>query len=198
MRRLALLGLCSLSLTGCAYHAWDRIPFVAGADPYAPPGESENIRRARGQQIAPEALSPATGNMWPGPIQPTPSLADLVKQESGGRLPNLQPLPGQPQAPLMPPRQGNLAAGPPVLAPVQPYIPPVPNVATPSTPGPAPVPPTGGVVQTPEGPAVTSGGTGAFSTVTMPNGQTGIVVPNGNGTSTVIMSNGQVQTIPGK
>ena len=196
MRRVALIGLCSLSLTGCAFHAWDKPPFFAGSDPYAPSGDAENMRRARGQAIAVQPLSPATGNLWPGPIQPTPSLADLVKQENGGHLPQLRPLPGQPTAPLVPPPQGNVAVTP-SPTPELPYVPPVPNVATPSGPAPVP-PPTASTVQTPEGPAVTSGGTGAFSTVTMPNGQTGIVVPNGNGTSTIIMSNGQVQTIPAK
>jgi hypothetical protein len=43
---------------------------------------------------------------------------------------------------------------------------------------------------------VLSGGGGGYQTLTLPNGQTGIVVPNGNGTSTVIYSNGTVQTIP--
>ncbi len=197
MRRLALLGLCSLSLTGCAFQAWHKPPFFAGADPYAPLGQAENMRRALGQPIAVQPLTPAAGNMWPGPLPPTPTLADMVKQENNGQLPRVAPLPGQPQAPLMPPPQGNLTP-PSAVAPVQPYIPPIPNVARPSGPAPAPPPAAGSVVQTPQGPAVTSGGTGAFKSVTLPNGLTGIVVPNGNGTSTIIMSNGQVQTIPSK
>ncbi len=196
IRRLALSGLGALALSGCAFHAWDRPPFFAGPDPYAPGGDTENIRRARGQAIAVQPLSPAAGNIWPGPIQPTPSLADLVKQENQGQLPQVQPLPGQPPAPALPAPQSS-PAPPPTVSVLPPELPPVPQVATPSQSAPTP-PAAGGVVQTPRGPAVTSGGTGAFSTVTMPNGQTGIVVPNGNGTSTVIMSNGQVQTIPSK
>jgi hypothetical protein len=197
MRRLALIGLCTVSLTGCAFNSWDRPPFFAGSDPYAPNGDTENMRRARGQPIAVQKLTPMAGNMWPGPVPETPSMADLVKQERGGQLPQLQPLPGQPPSATMPPPQGSLAPPPP-LHPVQPVVPPVPNYAKPGGPGVAAGPQTGEVVQTPQGPAVTSGGSGTFKTITLPNGQTGIVVPNGNGTSTIIMSNGQVQTIPSK
>jgi hypothetical protein len=43
---------------------------------------------------------------------------------------------------------------------------------------------------------VTTGGTSAYQTITLPNGMTAIVVPNGNGTSTIIRSDGTVQTVP--
>jgi hypothetical protein len=194
MRRLALFGLCAVSLTGCAFPFWDRPPFFTGSDPYAPRGDTENMRRVRGQPTAVETITSAGGNMWPGPIPKTPSMADLVKQEGQGQLPPLQAQQSQPPSPTIPPR--NSAAPPPTVQPAQPNIPPVPEAAGP----PAPRAPSGAetsqVVQTPQGPGVTTGGTGAFKTLTMPNGQTGIVVPNGNGTSTIIMSNGQVQTVP--
>ncbi len=193
MRRFALLGLCAVSLSGCAFPFWDRTPFVTGSDPYAPRGDTENMRRARGQQIAVPTLNPAAGNMWPGPIPRTPSMADLVKQEGQGQLQPPQRLEGQPPSPTLPPQSS--AAPPPTVQPVQPYIPPVPEAAPPTSEAPA-APSSGQVVQTPQGQGVTTGGTGAFKTLTMPGGQTGIVVPNGNGTSTVIMSNGQVQTVP--
>ncbi|MEO8715207.1 MAG: hypothetical protein ABI369_09365 [Acetobacteraceae bacterium] len=191
MRRFALLGLCALTLSGCAFHEWDRLPYVAGTDPYAPGGDTENMRRALGQPIVVAPLKPDSGNVWPGPLPPTPTLADLQRQESQGQLSPLQSLPGQPEAPGLPAQRGGLGPlGP--LHPVVPNVPPLPGVG--ASPGVAPR--TGGVVQTPQGPGVTSGGTGAFSTLTLPNGMTGIVVPNGNGTSTVILGNGQVQTIP--
>ena len=194
MRRLALLGLCAMSLTGCSFSFWDRPPFVTGSDPYAPSGNTENMRRARGQTVAVQPIPSSGGNMWPGPIPKTPSLADLVKQESQGQLPSLQSQAGQPPSPTIPPRSS--AAPPPTVQLTRPNIPAPPQVAGPP-PEPAPSGPnTGQVVQTPGGQAVVSGGTNAFKTVTMPNGQTGIVVPNGNGTSTIIMSNGQVQTVP--
>jgi hypothetical protein len=193
MRRLFLLGLCGFALSGCAFQEWDRMPFFSGNDPYAPQGQSENMRRSRGQTVAIEPLAQQSGNIWPGPLPPVRTLEDFVKQEQSGRLP-AQTLPGQPAAPPVPPPQSG-GAIPPTVQPVVPQIPPVPNVGAPPTP-PAPPATGSGVVQTPEGPAVTSGGTGAFKTVTMPNGLTGIVVPNGNGTSTIILSNGQVQTVP--
>ena len=43
--------------------------------------------------------------------------------------------------------------------------------------------------------AVPGGGTGAYRTVTLPDGTTGIIVPNGNGTSTIIRPDGSVETV---
>lgn len=194
MRRLLLLGLGGFALSGCAFHEWDRPPFFSGPDPYAPSGDTENMRRARGQATVVQPLTPMAGNVWPGPLPPTVTLEDLVKQEqqNGGQLAPEQRLPGQPAPPAIPAPE-SAPAPPPTVQPVVPQIPPVPNVAG-STPPASPS--NGGVVQTPQGPAVTSGGTGTFKSVTMPNGLTGIVVPNGNGTSTIILSNGQVQTVP--
>jgi hypothetical protein len=51
------------------------------------------------------------------------------------------------------------------------------------------------VAQTPEGVAVPSS-SGAIRTYTLPGGRQGVLVPNGNGTSTLIMPDGSVQTIP--
>jgi hypothetical protein len=48
---------------------------------------------------------------------------------------------------------------------------------------------------TPGGPATTSGGPGVQS-YTDQKGGTGLVVPNGNGTSTLIAPDGSVQTVP--
>jgi hypothetical protein len=76
----------------------------------------------------------------------------------------------------------------------RPYqIPPVLPAATPPPPPMAGSPMT---VQTPSGTGITSNGTGAYQQITLPDGTTAIVVPNGNGTSTVFGSDGTVQTIP--
>jgi hypothetical protein len=196
IRALGFLLLSPLALSGCAFNAWHQGPFWSGPDPYRPQGDSENLRRALGKTAIPAPLAPEAGNVWPGPLPPQPTLADLVKQESEGKLQNLPQLPGQqPPPPPVPSPQGPLGQ-PPALQPTQPRVPPVPNVATPSNPNTPALPPAGGVVNTPQGPAVTSGGTGSFKSITMPNGVTGIVVPNGNGTNTVILSNGTVQTVP--
>ena len=48
-------------------------------------------------------------------------------------------------------------------------------------------------MQLPNGVGVDAGGTSGYRQLTLPNGQPGaIIVPNGNGTSTVIQPNGTV------
>lgn len=194
MRRLALLGLCCVTLSGCGFPDSVGLPFVAGSDPYAPAGQSENLLRARGEQVPVAPLKQAGGNVWPGPVKPTPSLETLVKQERSGQIPPIGTLPNQPKPPPVPALQGRVA--PKSAQPVVPYVPPPPTPARPGAKAAPSTPGVGSAVQTPEGPGVTTGSTGAFKTITLPNGTTGIVVPNGNGTSTIIFSNGQVQTIP--
>jgi hypothetical protein len=56
--------------------------------------------------------------------------------------------------------------------------------------------PGGRIVNTPIGTGVTTGGGAGYQTMTLPGGGTAIVVPNGNGTSTVIKPDGTIQTIP--
>ncbi|HSU05980.1 MAG TPA: hypothetical protein VLI93_10425 [Acetobacteraceae bacterium] len=182
MWRLALLGLC-LSLSGCGFYAWHDLPFVAGSDPYMPAGASENLRRAQGIPVNVEPLQQEPGNVWPGPVEAEPTLETLEK--SGGQLPNAVP------PPELPPQRGSPV--PPAGAPPPPLkIPPVPPAATPANPPVAGTP----LYQTPQGPGVPTGGTSAYQTITLPNGTTAIVVPNGNGTSTIIKSDGTVQTVP--
>jgi len=81
---------------------------------------------------------------------------------------------------------GRMSALPPATAPV-------PSTG-PSTARPAPEP-TGRIVNAPSGPSVTSGGTQGYQTTTTPRGSA-IIVPNGNGTSTVIHPDGRIETIP--
>jgi hypothetical protein len=52
------------------------------------------------------------------------------------------------------------------------------------------------VYPTQNGPAVTGGGGTGYQTTTTPGGGSAIIVPNGNGTSTVIHSNGTIETVP--
>jgi hypothetical protein len=188
MRRFALIGLVLLlpGCTGFADFMGDTLTY--GINPNSPVGDSENMRRARGLDAEIEPLTPEPGNIWPGPVQQMPTLQDLEKS-------GFQPPPGgQPYSPdhrqpvprgsSTPP--GNVEPGlPPELQPRPPSVsttPPAPN-------------PSGRVVQTPSGPGVTSGGTSGYQTLTSPEGSS-VVVPNGNGTSTVIHPNGTVETIP--
>ncbi len=184
MWRFALLGLC-LSLSGCGFYAWHEVPFVAGQDPNAPVGASENLRRAQGIEVNVEPLTAEPGNVWPGPIQAEPTLESLEKE--GTQLPN------EAAPPALPPVQGS--STPPGNVQPPPPVSPIPPVTPPAAPA-APSASRAPTYQTPQGPAVPTGGTGAYQTVIMPNGTTAIVVPNGNGTSTIINSNGTVETVP--
>lgn len=187
MRRTALLGLAFL-LPGCTgtgeflRHVHSPPP----ANPNAPSADSLNLRRALGATLEPEPLQAEAGNVWPEQ-QPqqrqVPTLVDLQQDPTGrgdgsGRQPRPRGSstpPGTPEAPPPLPRPG---------------VPPPPPSAT------SPRDPTGSVVQTPGGPGVDAGGTGSYRQLLTPRGPGAIVVPNGNGTSTVINPDGSVQIIP--
>lgn len=180
MRRLALLGLC-LGLAGCHSSAVG-VPFHVGADPYQPAGTGETMQRVQGNPSPVAALRPSPGDVWPAPIKAEPTLETLEQQPM--ELPNQPTPPSMPRGSSTPP-----AALPPV--PAVPRVPPVPKAQT----GAAPARPSPATVPTREGQAVPSGGTPAYRTITLPNGTTGIMVPNGNGTSTIIRSDGSVETV---
>ena len=189
MRRLALLGLC-LGLAGCGAASPAHLPFVSGSDPYAPTGASETMARVQGHASTTEPLRPTPGNVWPGPIKAQPTLETLEQQQM--ELPNQPAPPPLPRGSSTPP-----SALPPV--PSVPRVPPVPKTETgipsPSR-SPSGPPSSATTIPTREGQAVPSGGTGSYSTVTLPNGTTGVMVPNGNGTSTIIRADGSVETVP--
>ncbi len=198
MRRFAFTCLC-LALTGCSYNTWWKPPFISGRNPHEPVGDSENMRRVMGEQIDTPHLTPQPGNIWPGPLPPAPTLQDLEQQgQTTGRE---QPVPGSPefksQPPSLPPppaaRGSSTPPGSsqPGLPRVSPPGPPATSSTTPSPPN-----PTGQVYQTPQGPAVTTGGGPGYQTTTTPGGGSAIIVPNGNGTSTIIHSDGRIETIP--
>jgi hypothetical protein len=190
MRRTLFLGLL-LTLSGCGggLHTWYNLPFTTGSNPNLPAGDSENMRRVMGETASVMPLTPEPGDVWPGPIKPPPTLQDLEKQGA---------VPGQP----LPPVGSSTPPGPPPLA-----LPPLPSLA-PSTPSPGQQPPTtavpsantppptGQVVQTSKGPGVTTGGTTGYQTIITPGGGQSIMVPNGNGTSTIIHPDGTVETVP--
>lgn len=199
MRRFAFTCLC-LALSGCGYHTWYNVPFTSGTNPNIPAGDSENMRRVEGQQANAPVLTPEPGDIWPGPITPEPTLQDL-EQGQGVQPGPEQPVPGSPmsmpKAPALPPPLPNRGSSTPPgsnqpgLAPLPTPRPPAPTNTTP------PAPNAGGqIVQTPQGPNVTTGGTSGYQTMTTPGGGTAIIVPNGNGTSTIIHSDGRIETIP--
>jgi hypothetical protein len=197
MRQFALLGVVLLA-SGCGTSFGDFLgdTFSYDANPNAPFGNSENMRRVRGADVGQPPITTEPGNIWPGPVQPPPTLEDIEKQSGEGFAP-----PPAGEGPYLPdhrqPRPVPGSSTPPPsneqqLPPELQLAPPSVNAAPPA-PGQAgrTVPPTPGG----EVPGVTSGGTSHYQTFTSPGGE-GIVVPNGNGTSTVIHPNGTVETIP--
>ncbi len=202
MRRFAFPCLC-LALSGCGYTTWWNPPFSSGNNPHMPAGESENMRRVTGEQVDAPVLTPEPGDIWPGPLPPTATLQDL-EQQTGGQPPGKeQPVPGSPLSqgqsqppnlPPPPPQRGSSTppgSNQPGLAPLPTPSPPPPTNTTPPARNPA-----GQVYTTPQGPGVTSGGTSGYQTLTTPGGGSAIVVPNGNGTSTIIHSDGRIETVP--
>jgi hypothetical protein len=199
MRRIALLVL-PLALAGCGYKTWWNPPFTTGSNPHAPVGDSENMLRARGVDTAATPLLPQPGDIWPGPLPPAPTLQDLEQQ--GQVTQPEQPVPGSPlnrgTVPYPSPEPSTGSSTPP--APGQPPVPlqtapPRSSYAAPHAPGPG-RPAAGQVYQTPNGPAVTNGGGPGYQTTTTPGGGSSIIVPNGNGTSTIIHSDGRIETVP--
>jgi hypothetical protein len=204
MWRIVVLSL-AVALGGCGYKTWWNPPLTAGYDPNAPVGDSENMRRVMGDQSPAEPLLTEPGDIWPGPLAPAPTLQDLEK--TGGLTPQPEaPVPGSPlsrgvEGPVPVPSPspspgsstppGNIQPGlpsPQTAPPLSSYAAPptVPRANTPASP----------VVQTPGGANVVTGGGSGYQTTISPGGGQSIVVPNGNGTSTVIHSDGRIETIP--
>ena len=199
MRRIAFTCLC-LALPGCGYNTWWNPPFTSGSNPNFPAGDSENMRRVTGEQVDSPMLTPEPGDIWPGPLPPEPTLQELEQQ--GLQSAPEQPVPGSPQfqgtqPPNLPPPPANRGSSTPPrsnqpgLTPLPAPTPPRPTDTTPPARNPA-----GQVYTTPQGPAVSGGGTSGYQTITPPGGDSAIVVPNGNGTSTIIHSDGRLETVP--
>jgi hypothetical protein len=203
MQRIAFLCL-ALVLSGCGYNTWSRPPFSSGSNLNQPAGESENLLRVRGQEPEITRLTTEPGDIWPGPLPAAPTLKDLVSTEGQTSQPE-RPVPGSPLSrgitPSSPSPNPSMGSSTPPgnyqpgLLPAPRPAPPLSSYAAP----PAGPPARGGagqVIQTPGGPAVTTGGGPGYQTTTTPGGGQSIVVPNGNGTSTLIHGDGRIETIP--
>ncbi len=196
MRRSALLGTLLL-LSGCSGlgHFFQDTVRVPGQNPNATTGVSENLLRSRGEKPAEDAILPQEGNVWPGPPQPLPTLSDVSRnggQNAGGLL-------GGTGGTL--PRGGSMSLGEQTQihggAPTNES-----GFSGGSLSDSVPDPAAKFRAQHPQAP---SGGTGSS------NGGTGsgtgagggsgagsdIVIPNGDGTSTVISPDGTVKTVKG-
>lgn len=109
IRRFALLA-CPLGLvlplSGCSGlgHFFGDT-FGVTPNHNAPIGDSENMRRARGQVVDVPPLLTEPGDVWPGPPAPEPTLSDLQKRENALTPPALEhnPTPPPPKLPPLPP-----------------------------------------------------------------------------------------------
>lgn len=200
MRRLTPL-LLLVGLTGCTGFGefMDHTFTNPRRNPNFPMTDSENVRRVRGLDPAMQPLEVEPGNVWPKFDTRDPTLEDVAnnpgREDARGFEPTTVGGGGRPGLPAH--RQPVPVRGsstPPGQA--QPGFPQIrsPSLSPPPPTSNAPPPP-GGVINTPDGPAVDTGGTNAYRTLTTPTGPGAIVVPTGNGTSTVIRPDGTVQTI---
>ena len=183
MRRLLLPLLLAIPLSGCATVVGNPADglggflgnaFSWGGNSNRPVIDSPNARRVTGAAEEAEPLLPEAGNVWPGPLPPARSMSDLQRDMSAP-LPPIDAVAGAPRA------------GAPVAA--RPAAAPAPLAVPAAAPG-------GRVLQTPQGPASTVIGGNGVETFTLPNGRSGIVMPNANGTLTLIGPDGTSQTIP--
>ncbi len=119
MRHRLALGLLLL-LSGCVserHFIHDSWPF---GNPNAPPPQSETALRALGKPSDVTPIVPQAGNVWPGPVQPMPTIGQVEQQMNlplgQGYTPSLpspyppgiDPNTGAPYAALPP---GSLAPG---------------------------------------------------------------------------------------
>lgn len=188
MRRSALPSLALLSagfLSGCTGTGvfLDHTTQHFGAAPNSPAGNSETFLRIRGEKIDLPPLLPEPGNVWPTENRPDLSMQDLQKQQAEETRRGAAAAPGNGSNPTVN-RANNADRGLP-----PPSIPPPPPARLRSP-----------TVNTPNGPSVdvTGQGTGrGYRQLGSPTpGGSGILVPNGNGTSTLIGPDGSVQTVP--
>ncbi len=79
MRQRLALGLLLL-LSGCVserHFVRDSWPF---GNPNAPPPQSETALRALGKPTDVAPIVPQLGDVWPGPVQPMPTIGEVEQQ----------------------------------------------------------------------------------------------------------------------
>ena len=191
MRRSALSIVAIVSaglLSGCTGTGvfLDHTTQWFGHNPNTPAGSSETFLRIRGETVDVPPLLPETGNVWPTNVRPDMTLQDMQKQQNeeirrnGGQPPvsaGTGPNPAVNRA-----NQADRGLPPPQNPP----SPPQQHSVTPTR----------------NGPSMDVGGGGARGYRQLQPGPSpgggGILVPNGNGTSTLIGPDGSVQTVPTK
>ena len=126
MRRPALL-CCAIAtsgfLAGCTGTGvfLDHTFSFFGENPNAPAGNSEMFLRLRGEPVSIVPLVPETGDVWPGPQKPDPTLQELEQQQQApGAAAAVGPEDRrQPHAPGTAPAAVQPGAAPNLIAPPQ-------------------------------------------------------------------------------
>ena len=143
--------------------------FSTAENPHKPAGDSLNMRRVQGLVADAAPLVPENGNVWPRGVERLPTLQDIEPEN----------------APASQPKRRTSRVEPPAPAP-QAALPLAP-AAREQAAAPAPTLPT----------TIASAGSkeSRYQTVSTPTG-TAVLVPNGNGTSTLMRSDGAMETVP--
>ena len=178
-----LLGIV-LAVPGCVgFNDYFDNTHTLGSNPHMPLGDGPNMRRVQGQTSDITPIAPEPGNVWPRSVEPLPSLQN-IDPDRGGQ-PRSSSIPRPTQSSGLP-----INAAPAAMAqPSFQATPPSPLTA-------APAPPQT-VIPTTTGAAIVTTGTDRYQTVNTPTG-TAVVVPNGNGTATLMRADGtmEVVTVP--
>jgi hypothetical protein len=169
---------------------------AACSTPVEAPVDSLTVARVMGQQVDVPPLLPAAGSVWPEGESPrgtigNPDAGLRPEQQSSASQPS-----GRVAPPVVPGRRGS-STPPDLLATPEPR-PDLRQPEPPPVPVPAARPPAradGRVIPTPQGPAVTTGGTAGYSTYTTPGGSSGIAIPQGS-TTTLLDADGRVRQVP--
>ncbi len=201
MRRSALSITAIMSaglLSGCTGTGvfFDHTTQYFGHNPNTPAGSSETFLRIRGESVDVPVLVPESGNVWPTNTGPDLTLQDIQKQQDqeirrgSGQTGGAGGQPGGAGGPAVN-NGGNGQVGRANNA----------DRGLPPPQTPPPPPQQRSAVPTPGGPSLDVGGgsgRGYRQMQTPPSGGNGILVPNGNGTSTLIGPDGSVKTVPTK
>ena len=174
------------------------------------PEDSVTIARVSGAPVQVAPLTPESGDVWPVPEAPRSTLAnpdaamrgiptyrpgDFERPSAPAGRSQWQPTDPPNPAPLPPGLRSGASAPGPRLDP-QPL--PGPQAVAPPLPdrnSPPPRRADGRVILTPQGSAVTTGGTDRVQGYTTPGGGGGTAVIDGN-TTTLFDPNGRIQTVP--
>lgn len=185
-----------LLLSGCTgVGSYMRSTISPNGNPNTPKSEAINMQRARGNVVEVQPITPMPGDVWPGPVQPVPTLGQIQKRMNTPLSDEYNQQYGAPAAGVLPSSgQSSFLAPPGVTSRVA-----NPNFIQPpkiqSSPPPFQV---GQEVIAPYGPAgvVTGNSNGRYQMVAPINGRGGgTLFPNGNGTATLVGPDGQQTTI---